>query len=88
MLKNTEEEKILKDATFSLKKNVEDIQKKVNSQNLLLETIATQISENNNFVSRGKAKFSKAVEIMKNDYRNSVILFLFLLVIVLIFYLI
>lgn len=74
---------LLKDATCNLKKNVRDINKEIENQATILEIIEHKAIENVHKVGKARNKFDKAIEGLKSDYRNGIILFLCFIIFIL-----
>lgn len=74
---------VLMDATSSLKKSVEEINKEVEDQTMILEIIGNKAVENVHSVAKTRSKFDKAVKNLKSDYRNLVIMLLVFIIFVL-----
>lgn len=74
---------LLKDATVGLKKNIKEIDKEIKNQSTILEIIENKAVENAHNVVKARNKFEKAIESLKSDYRNFIILFLCSVIVVL-----
>lgn len=74
---------LLKDATVGLKKNIKEINKEIKNQSTILEIIENKAVENAHNVVKARNKFEKAIESLKSDYRNFIILFLCSVIVVL-----
>lgn len=76
-------DELLKDATSGLKKNIKDINKEIKTQSTFLEVIENKAVENAHNVVKAQSTFNRAIESLKSDYRNFIILFLCTIIFVL-----
>ncbi|KCZ76753.1 hypothetical protein H311_01984 [Anncaliia algerae PRA109] len=71
----------------NLKNDVKLIQNKLETHNLLIESIEAASAKNVELLNEGTNKFNKTVDKMKKDPRNYIIILLFFTVITLLYYL-
>lgn len=78
---DTEEEKVLKESSRSMKTTVQAIQERIGQQNMIYEAIEAETAKNDRTLLLNIRKFDEAVRRMNKDPRNKII-FMLLLVIV------
>lgn len=74
------DDQMLKEAATGLKNNIKTISKEIKEQNSIIEVIGIKSFENAQKVSSSQSKFDKALDGLKSDRRNLIILFLLITV--------
>lgn len=83
-----EDEKRLQAASSHLKRKIIEMQKQLQTQDLIIEAISNDNSKNTDDVKKGKNKMNDMVRAMKNDGRNIIIVILLVIAVILSIYLI
>lgn len=84
---STEEEKQMHSSAINMTQAAEKINQKLKDQSLVIEEIKKSSSKNMESFTKNSELFGITLDDVDGDYRNKLMLLLFLVIIVLIFYL-